>query len=92
MWEWILANSGWLIPLFLFVGNEVVKRTETEVDNDIWKVVSYILEKVFGTINKSKAGSSFDVYSSEEQKPKVVRWVDKAAESLKEKTISKSKN
>lgn len=85
MWEWVLQNSGWLVPLILLVGNEIVKRTSTTVDNDIWKIVSYILEKIFGTVNKSTKGKNYSVYQKEEDKPKVARLTDKVVDGLKSK-------
>jgi len=88
-WEWMLQNSGWLVPIIILVGNEIVKRTSTDVDNDIWKMISYVLEKVFGIIgkggNKSTNGKDYPVYASDDMKPGIIKRLDKISEELKNK-------
>lgn len=86
-WQWVLENSGWLVPTIIIIGNEIVKQTSTDVDNDIWKMISYVLEKVFGIIgkagNKSTNGSDYPVYASDDMKPGVIKQLDKISEELK---------
>jgi len=88
--EWIYANSWWLTPLIVAVGNEIVKWTPTEKDNDIWKAISYFLTRVFVSKNRVKGDgkAEFGIYE-EGRKPQFIETLDKALFDPYEKRIKK---